>query len=300
LLSAQRRRIILSGLETAGNCAGAARDRLRRETARRVPAESSTMCQLLGMNCNVPTDICFSFEGFHRRGGATDRHADGWGIAFFEGRGARVFIDSKPAVESPIAELVRNYPIRSMNVVAHIRKATEGAVALENTHPFVRELWGRYWIFAHNGTVKDFAPKLEGHYRPVGTTDSERAFCHMLERLRERFPDQPPLAEIFETLGEITRDIAQHGRFNYLLSNGEYLVAHCYDNLCYILRHAPFAQAHLIDQDVTVDFDALTTPEDKVAVIATAPLTDNETWTKMEAGELVAFRHGAPALTSRP
>ncbi|MGH8629600.1 MAG: class II glutamine amidotransferase, partial [Burkholderiales bacterium] len=23
------------------------------------------MCQLLGMNCNVPTDICFSFRGFH-------------------------------------------------------------------------------------------------------------------------------------------------------------------------------------------------------------------------------------------
>ena len=42
------------------------------------------MCQLLGMNCNVPTDICFSFAGFHRRGGSTDHHADGWGIAFFE------------------------------------------------------------------------------------------------------------------------------------------------------------------------------------------------------------------------
>ena len=84
------------------------------------------MCQLLGMNCNVPTDICFSFEGFHRRGGSTDHHADGWGIAFFEGPGCRVFLDSKPAVESPIAELVRNYPIRSMNVIAHIRKATKG------------------------------------------------------------------------------------------------------------------------------------------------------------------------------
>src|SRR5215210_8035141 len=82
------------------------------------------MCQLLGMNCNVPTDICFSFEGFHRRGGSTDHHADGWGIAFFEGRGCRLFIDSKSAVESPIAELVRNYPIHSMNVIAHIRKAT--------------------------------------------------------------------------------------------------------------------------------------------------------------------------------
>jgi len=70
------------------------------------------MCQLLGMNCNVPTDICFSFEGFHRRGGSTDEHKDGWGIAFFEGLGCRVFLDSKPAVQSAIAELVRNAAIR--------------------------------------------------------------------------------------------------------------------------------------------------------------------------------------------
>jgi glutamine amidotransferase len=255
------------------------------------------MCQLLGMNCNVPTDICFSFEGFHRRGGATDHHADGWGIAFFEGPGCRVFLDSKPAVESPIAKLVREYPIRSTNVIAHIRKATEGVVALENTHPFVRELWGRYWIFAHNGTLEDFAPASDGFYRPVGTTDTERAFCYILERLRHAFPERPPpLASAFDLLCDFTRQIARHGRFNYLLSNGEYLIAHCADKLCYILRHAPFAQAHLIDQDVTVDFSALTTPEDKVAVIATTPLTDNERWIDMAPGQLIAFEHGAPVL----
>src|SRR5258707_2175452 len=112
------------------------------------------MCQLVGLNCTVTTVLCLSFEGFNRRGGSTDNHADGWGIAFFEGRGCRVLLDSKPAVESPIAELVRSYPIRSMNVIAHIRKATKRAVALENTHPFVRELWGHYWNFAHNGTLE--------------------------------------------------------------------------------------------------------------------------------------------------
>ena len=32
------------------------------------------MCQLLGMNCNTPTDIGFSFAGFRRRGGMTDSH----------------------------------------------------------------------------------------------------------------------------------------------------------------------------------------------------------------------------------
>src|SRR5690349_9431106 len=85
------------------------------------------MCQLLGMNCNVPTDICFSFTGFRSRGGRTDQHSDGWGIAFFEGNACRVFLDPAPAVASPIAELVRNYPIRSTNVIAHIRKATHGA-----------------------------------------------------------------------------------------------------------------------------------------------------------------------------
>jgi len=257
------------------------------------------MCQLLGMNCNVPTDICFSFAGFHRRGGATDDHADGWGIAFFEGRGCRVFIDSKSAVESPIAELVRSYPIHSMNVIAHIRRATKGVVALENTHPFVRELWGRYWIFAHNGTLENFNPTLRGDFNPVGTTDSERAFCYILETLRRRFPDgEPPIKDVFDVLAALTQEMAAHGRFNYLLSNGEYLVAHCYDRLCYILRHAPFAQAHLIDDDVTVDFNALTTPNDKVAVIATTPLTDNEAWTQMQPRQLAVFHHGSPVLTT--
>src|SRR5687767_9589 len=256
------------------------------------------MCQLLGMNCNVPTDICFSFAGFHRRGGSTDHHADGWGIAFFEGPGCRLFLDSKSAVESPIAELVRNYPIHSMNVIAHIRRATRGVVALENTHPFVRELWGRYWIFAHNGTLENFAPTLRGDYRPVGTTDSERAFCYILETLRRAFPEEPPLEDMFGVLETLTRELADHGRFNYLLSNGEYLAAHCYDRLCYILRHAPFAQAHLIDDDVTVDFNAVTTPNDKVAVIATTPLTDNETWTTMNPRQLTVFHHGSPVLTT--
>ena len=42
------------------------------------------MCQLLGMNCSTPTDVMFSFAGFAERGGNTDHHSDGWGIAFFE------------------------------------------------------------------------------------------------------------------------------------------------------------------------------------------------------------------------
>lgn len=258
------------------------------------------MCQLLGMNCNVPTDICFSFTGFQARGGATDVHSDGWGIAFFEGKGTRLFLDPQPSSTSPVAELVRNYPIRSQNVIAHIRKATQGAVGLENTHPFRRELWGRYWIFAHNGNLLDFQPALDGSFLPVGLTDSERAFCWLLQQLRQRFGSTcPQRDELFAALHALTLEVARHGEFNFLLSNGDGLYAHASTKLNYIIRQAPFAQAHLSDQDVTVDFNAVTNPQDRVAVIATLPLTDNEVWQAMAPSTLWCFVDGSPLLTRK-
>lgn len=251
------------------------------------------MCQLLGMNCNVPTDICFSFTGFQKRGGGTDVHADGWGIAFFEGKGVRLFLDPQPSAQSPVAELVRNYPIRSLNVIAHIRKATQGIVSLENTHPFQRELWGQYWVFAHNGNLPQFRPVLDGSFLPVGDTDSERIFCWLLQSLRQRFGDAPPGRDaLFDAIHGLTAPLAATGIFNYLLSNGDSLYAHCSTELSYIVRRAPFAKAHLKDEDVMVDFSEVTTPNDRVAVIATLPLTDNEPWVTMPPGSLWLFHDG--------
>ena len=253
------------------------------------------MCQLLGMNCNVPTDIVFSFTGFATRGGRTDTHNDGWGIAFFEGAGVRHFVDYHAAIESPVAELIKRWPIKSKNVIAHIRKATQGRIALENCHPFVRELWGRYWVFAHNGDLKDFAPELDGPYQPVGTTDSERAFCYILQQLRRRFGDtQPALPALRETLQQLTQEIASHGVFNMMLSDGSALFAYCTTKLHYIVRQYPFAEACLSDEDMSVDFSQVTTPNDRVAVIVTEPLTSNEVWIPFREGELKVFVEGAP------
>ena len=253
------------------------------------------MCQLLGMNCNVPTDICFSFEGFCARGGLTDHHRDGWGIAFFEGHGVRMFLDPAPSCTSPIAELVRRYPIRSEHVIAHIRKATQGSTRLDNTHPFQRELWGRYWIFAHNGNLFDFAPPPGQRFRPVGSTDSEAAFCYMLETLAAQFPHgAPDDRALFAAVRALALELSQYGEFNFLLANGEHLFAHCSSRLAYIIRQAPFSVAHLSDQDISIDFSAHTQPTDRVAVIATLPLTDNEAWISIPAGHLLAFRDGSP------
>ncbi|MFN9175965.1 MAG: class II glutamine amidotransferase [Synechocystis sp.] len=166
------------------------------------------MCQLLGMNCNVPTDICFSFEGFCARGGKTGEHRDGWGIAFFEDLACRLFLDDNPSILSPIANFIKHYPIKSKNVIAHIRKATQGDIGLENCHPFQRELWGQYWVFAHNGNLENFEPNLSSVYQPVGKTDSEKAFCYLLENLRQLFPNEKPdLSQFYAALQTITKSL---------------------------------------------------------------------------------------------
>ena len=250
------------------------------------------MCQLLGMNCNAPTDVTFSFTGFAQRGGITDHHADGWGIAFFEDRGLRHFVDHQAAAHSPIAELIRSYPIKSQNVIAHIRKATQGEVNLQNCHPFVRELWGRYWVFAHNGDLKDFEPRLHAQFRPVGSTDSERAFCWIMQELAKSHADVPSIPELTLTLRELAPKIARHGTFNFLLSNGQALWAHASTHLHYLERRHPFSQATLADEDLSMDFSTCTASTDRAAVVVTAPLTRDEAWVAFQPGDLKVFVDG--------
>ena len=247
------------------------------------------MCQLLGMNANTPTDVMFSFTGLATR---AHEHKDGFGIAFFEGCGLRLFVDHVSARVSPVAELVKRYPIQSDNVIAHIRKATQGRTALENTHPFMRELWGRYWVFAHNGDLKDFHPRLHAAFRPVGDTDSERAFCWLMQELSKSHAGVPSIEETTLTLAELVAQLNAHGTFNMLLSNGQALWAHGSTRLDWLERRHPFAHATLADEDLSVDFSSVTTADDRVAVIATEPLTANEQWVPFEVGELRVFVDG--------
>jgi len=247
------------------------------------------MCQLLGMNANTATDLVFSFTGFARR---AEEHKDGFGIAFFEGAGVRLFVDAQSASTSPVAQMVRSYPIRSSHILAHIRKATQGAVRLENTHPFVRELWGRYWVFAHNGNLVDFHPRLHAAFRPVGSTDSERAFCWLMQELSKAHASVPSVEELTTTLAELAPIAAKHGTFNFMLSNGQALWAHCSTHLHYIERRHPFGRAKLQDEDMSIDFATVTTPDDHVAIVVTEPLTQDEPWTAMGPGELKVFVDG--------
>ena len=253
------------------------------------------MCQLLGMSSSRAAAITFSFTGFAERGGRTADHVDGWGIAFYEPSGCRVFHDDQPACDSPLAQFVRHQPIKSRIVLSHVRKATQGTVSLANCHPFQREWLGQTWVFATNGDLREFSPPLNGSFLPVGSTDSERAFCWIMQNLRQRFAERstpPAWSEWVPHLVEWVAEVARHGNFNVLLTNGEVLLAHCSSKLQWLQRRYPFAKASLVDCDLTVDLGALNSPQDRMIIVATEPLTDGEPWTPMETGELLLLKDG--------
>ncbi len=234
------------------------------------------MCQLMGMSCNKPAATTFSFTGFSARGGLTSDHTDGWGIAFYDGKGCRVFQDDQPASHSPLADYVRQHPIKSKVVVAHVRKATQGDVQSANCHPFQREWLGRTWVFAHNGDLRDFQTPHGCQDMPVGSTDSERAFCALMSQLRSHFKDrqQPPeWPELAPVLARIAAHLAEHGNFNMLLSDGHALYAHCSTKLHLLTRHHPFPHARLVDRDMSLDLGPLNDEGDIMSLLATEPLT---------------------------
>ena len=254
------------------------------------------------MECNVPTDIVFSFTGFALRGGKTGPHADGWGLALYEGRFARSFLEPAPACTSPLAEFIRKNPIKTLLSVAHVRRKTRGQASLENTHPFKRTLWGRHWVFAHNGTlprVKQRRLRLE---EPIGDTDSEHAFCWMLEQLRAAFPGGYPknARALWRAVATLGGELGREGKFNFLLADGRHLYARCGTKLCYIIRRSPFGHATLKDAELKIDFSAVTTARDRVAVIATEPLTRDEVWQQGTPGSMWVFDRGELKATFGP
>ena len=92
--------------------------------------------------------------------------------------------DPDPAAESLLAEFLQQNPVKTFNMVSHIRYATRGEVKLENVHPFSRELWGINFCFAHNG---DVAAYDRTQFACSGESDeitSERS-CPKVEQLNK-------------------------------------------------------------------------------------------------------------------
>ncbi|WBT38038.1 class II glutamine amidotransferase [Hyphomicrobium sp. DMF-1] len=183
------------------------------------------MCELLAISASAPVDVRLSLLRLAAHGGPAGQ-PDGWGIAFADGRDAHVWRDPHAAAGSPWVECLQRNPIRSELVVAHIRRATQGAVSLGNTQPFVRELWGRTHTFAHNGnlgTALSASRVTALRFWPIGETDSEAAFCAFLDDIART---DGSAADIHARFADTVRRLRAMGPANILYAGGGRLWVH--------------------------------------------------------------------------
>ncbi len=181
------------------------------------------------MGARHPTTIQLSLPTLAQRGGAVGPHRDGWGVAYVMGHDALVLKEPAPASSSNLARFVGNADFSTSMAIAHIRLATHGEKTLANTQPFARELQGRTHAFAHNGHLPSvfeaFTPK---RFRPIGTTDSEQAFCELLDRLVPLWTDvePPPLPLRIEAVAAFAHRLREHGVANFIYCDTDALFLH--------------------------------------------------------------------------
>lgn len=258
------------------------------------------MCRLYGLRANEETKVeCTlvhaqnSLMSQSRQDLSGETHAHGWGVATYEDHHPRL---ERQAWAAYHGEQFRNAAARifSNTVIAHVRRATVGPAAIENTHPFTHH----EWAFAHNGTIPDFE-RVRGrlcdamtpaHRRAMGgVTDSEHLFRYLLS-LRESYPDEP----LADTLGTGLRRVIAWCReadpearigLNVLLTDGEQLVGSRWGRSLYY-----------VERDGVSDCEVCGFPHIhhlpghgyRAVVVASEPIT-HESWIEFPEGSVLSI-----------
>lgn len=232
------------------------------------------------------------------------RNADGWGIAHWDELGPSILKSTQPAFADSQFEHTAS-EISSQSVIAHVRAATVGKVAEENTHPFHHGPWA----FAHNGTISGFEHvrtrlNIGGFSTPGGDTDSELAFLWILNRMKDYglSPEEPApdLDSLVDLLTDSVLDLVRIGiqagndekpKLNFMLSDGKHLVASRFGNSLYWTFRRGVRDCAVCGTDHCPTADS----SYQAAVIASAPITD-EDWMEVPEGTVLGIEPGAHTM----
>jgi glutamine amidotransferase len=252
----------------------------------------------MGLCFERPLSAAFSIREF---AGRDTENADGWGLAWYPDRSVALAKEPIPWRASRHTGFLETYhALRSPIYVAHVRHKTMGGDAKHaDTHPFVREWRGTEYCFAHNGTLLGLTTQPLGRFRPIGDTDSEYAFCLLLEALareEKQLDEEADWQWLFHKLGLLNR----HGKLNCLLSDGQRLFGY-YDQAGHkglSVRKVRFsAEALRTFGDSELQIDLETNAQNLGHVVATHPLNATG-WYAFHPGELMVLEGGKLVYSS--
>lgn len=254
------------------------------------------MTQLIAMSFDVATSpsITLMTPG----AGSGPIVGAGWGFAWYPGDDLAVSVirDPRPVGDNRLAAVLRDWDrFRGTSFLCHIRGAAKRP-SEQDTHPFSRPYAGRDFTFAHNGQLDSAGTRKlslgdDPVFEPLGTTDSERAFCWLLTKMREvgaRSFD----ALGYEQLHAWLKELNELGTLTVIMSDGQSTV--CYTDkdghnaLHFVRRLPPHGEEVLTNGVLTLDHSDPVDLNRTMLLVATTPLGPQ--WTQQEPGELLVAR----------
>ncbi len=271
------------------------------------------MCRVFGCVAAEPASIRSELiEADNPLIRQSEDHDSGWGMAVYQradGLDPRCVRFAEAAFSDPDFLEATSLKGRIFNV--HVRRATMGGLAPENTHPFCL---GSY-SFGHNGTILRY-PRLLEHpsvQQPSGDTDSE-AFFNFLMTI---YDASDPIGSLRRAI-RTTVERSPFSGLNFLFSDGDRLFAyrlglfelhwlHRPGQLLVASERVTDEQWHTVQQDVllVLDPDDLEEPHaerligDELLAQARVQKVDHQAHLRGEArGEVAAERAQAAVADS--
>lgn len=228
-------------------------------------------CDLFLMSSNSVYYASHALYNFAKLG-KDNKH--GWGIGYYNGSSSQI-IKSPIAVKDPNTETIdiefsnAIKDIKSLIILGHLRRKSEGAIKKENNQPFPLNFLNYEWLFIHNGTaynIEKFGSPID-YLLSYSTTDSARIFEFLRKNIISYYVSDPKhsLIEACRTAYLKLLKIDPSGKYNIILSNGY---------ISFVFIHwRPF---YILNREKDTG---------NALLISTIKLTDNEEWIEFQNSE---------------
>ncbi|USG63127.1 class II glutamine amidotransferase [Sneathiella marina] len=260
------------------------------------------MCELFAVSSLNRVAVDYSLHEFSQHGGLSHLNKSGWGMSFQQDLDTLLIKEAMPAFDSAWVKFIHDQHLSSKCILAHVRYATKGEPVFENTHPFKREAFGRAHVFAHNGSLNEFQealPLRSSTFLPMGQTDSEHAFCYLLNELSGIWESSPPsVDQRLKVLSVVALKMRALGSANFLYSDGDMLFAHAdkrrFDSEGTFGPNQSPALHWIARRDFKangIDLKSQEGSKQKTLLLASVPLSDDN-WQGLPRGTIIAVKSG--------
>jgi predicted glutamine amidotransferase len=179
------------------------------------------MCRVFGCVAAEPASIRHELvEAENPLIRQSEDHDSGWGMAVYErADGSDPELVRYPNAAHDDGEFLEVTSKNGRIFNVHVRRATMGGLALENTHPFCL---GSHSL-GHNGTIVRYPRLLEDRRvaRPNGDTDSEAFFNFLMAG----YDASDPVGSLRRAVSTTVQRSSMSG-LNFLFSDGDRLYAY--------------------------------------------------------------------------